>query len=323
MNKKSLLEKKKEIKNSLIKYGISEIDSETIADCLYISDLYGVYSHGTKTINDHFKRIENHLYNLNPVFQIIKSTPSFAIIDGDNSIGIVSAKFSLDYAIRKAEKNGIYSVFSKNNNTFGPAFYYSYLAAKKGYMALVCSNAPAQMALTNGTEKMIGTNPFSFVIPVPGDEPIIIDMASSIVAKSKFKLYQETNQLLPEGWALDKNGKPTTNPEDAIDGFVQPMAGIKGISIAIIVDVLSGLLSGSSYLNDVGRFYCDNGCMDVGFFITVFNPDLITNGMYECIIKDYVHKLRNSKHLKGTKIIVPGDDRINHMKNIENKSRGN
>lgn len=312
-----LVNKRNEIHNELKNRGLDDNTILTIVDCMYTADAYGVCSHGLNTAEAHIKRIDSGSYNLKPSFKVLKKSPSFSIIDGDNAIGFVSAKHCLDYCCNEARKKGLYTVFSRNNNTFGPAFYYSLLAARRGLIAFICSNSPAQMALTNGCEKLLGTNPFSMVIPVPQHDPIIIDMASSVVAKSKFKILKTEGLKLPDGWALDKNGLPTNDPDKGIQGFVLPMAGIKGTAIALMIDLVSGLLSGSNYLNLVNRFYDEkSACMGVGYFITVIDPNFVTDGRYDSDVIKFYDKLVNSKTVKGKKIIIPGDDRNKFFKEI-------
>jgi len=299
---------KNNIETLLINRGMPFDDARIVADCLVTADLYGVESHGSKTINAHLNKIDANEYNLHPKFDVEIETPSFARINGDNSIGFVSAFHCLKFAMERAKQNGVYTVFSNNNNTFGPAFYYSLQAAKNGCIAFICSNSPAQMLLPGGKKKILGTNPFSMVIPVPGKEPIIIDMATSVVAKSRFKQYKENGKTLPDGWALDEYGNPTNDPDEAIRGSVLPMAGIKGSAISLLIDVISGVLSGASYLSNVGRFYGNPNCMNVGFFITVFEPSIITSGNYSADIQSFYNLLKNSKG-EGETVIIPGDDR--------------
>lgn len=308
-------EKKKVIKE-LTKHGLDEIQAEIVADCFATADLYGVTSHGCAITQAHVLRIQRGGYNLKPYFKVVKETSAFAVIDGDNAFGPVSAKYCLDFAIKKCKKVGMYTVFSRNNNTFGPAFYYSLKAAEQGYIAFICSNSPAQMAPIGGKEKMLGTNPFAVVIPVPGHDPIIIDMATSVVAKSKFKQYKEAGKMLPDGWALDKEGKPTNDPDEGIQGMVLPMAGFKGYGITMLIDIMSGVLSGAAYLNKVGRFYSGDGSgMNVGFYMTVINPIAVID-KYDEKITDFVNCLKTSKPGEDGKIILPGDDRIEFKKTI-------
>ena len=213
------------------------------------------------------------------------------------------------------KKLEFFQVFSKNNNTVGPAFYYPLKAAEQGLIAILFSNSPAQMAPVGGKEKMLGTNPFSTVILVPGSEPLIVDMATSIVAKSKFKQYKEAGMPLPEGWALDEHGRPTTDPEEGIKGFVLPMAGFKGYGIAMLIDILSGLLSGAAFLNKVGRFYSvDNNPMNIGFCCVAIDPRIVMGDNYNTTIVDYVNTLRNSQRVGDEPIVLPGDDRITFRK---------
>lgn len=312
--------KKKKVMEKLMNNGLDAVQSEIVADCFVTSDMYGVTSHGCKMTEAHIKKMNCGGYNLKPSFKVIKETASFAVIDGDNAFGPVSAKFCLDFAMEKCKKSGVYSIFSRNNNTFGPAFYYSLKAAEEGYIAFVCSNSPAQMAPIGGKEKMLGTNPFASVIPVPNDNPIIIDMATSVVAKSKFKQYKEQGKELPEGWALDREGRPTNDPDEGIQGMVLPMAGFKGYGISMLIDIVSGVLSGASYLDKVGRFYSENSKnMDVGFYMTVINPSIVMGDEYQNSIQDFVGRLRKSKKSGKGSIILPGDDRTAFKQKEENK----
>lgn len=317
MNNFDFENSKSTTKETLVENGVASWQAEIIADCFATADLYGVTSHGTAILPSHIERVKRGGYNLSPDFKVIRETSAFAVIDGDNAFGPVSAKFCMDYGIEKCKKSGVFTVFSKNNNTFGPAFYYSLKAAEQGCIAFICSNSPAQMAPMGGREKMLGTNPFAMVIPVPGDDPIIVDMATSIVAKSKFKQYKSEGKELPVGWALDENGKPTTDPDEGMKGLVLPMAGFKGYAIAMLIDIVSGVLSGSAYLNGVGRFYSeDKSSMNVGFYLNIIDPQVVCGDGYADMIKDFVRRIRESKPAENMKICLPGDDRINFMKSI-------
>lgn len=314
--------RKKEICWQLIENRVSAHDAEIVADCLVTADLYGVTTHGTAILPSHIQRIERGGYNLTPDIKVVKETAAFAVIDGDNAIGPVSAMFCLDYAVEKCRESGVFTVFSRNNNTFGPAFYYSLKAAEKGCIAFVCSNSPAQMAPMGGRDKMLGTNPFSIVFPVPDSDPIIIDMATSVVAKSKFKEYKAAGKPLPEGWALDRNGNPTTDPDEGIVGLVQPMAGFKGYAIAMLIDIVSGVLSGAAYLDNVGRFYSeDSGSMNVGFYITAIDPVVVCGEGYNEEIKKYVDRIKKSQAADGKEIVLPGEDRIENRNKMTDGSK--
>lgn len=306
------------IVKELTAVGVRKNDAEIVADCFATSDVFGVTTHGISILPSHIDRVKRGGYNLFPNCSVEKETVAFAVINGDNAFGPVSAKYCLDYGIERCKKVGVFTVFGKNNNTFGPAFYYSLKAAENGCIAIVTSNSPAQMAPFGGNEKMLGTNPFSAVVPVPGKEPIIIDFATSVVAKSKFKEYQNKGLALPDGWALDENGNPTNNPEEGMKGFVLPMAGFKGYGLSMLIDIMAGFLSGSAYLNNVGRFYSpENKSMNVGFSMTIVDPYLVFGDDYDNAINEYVSLLRSSGTVDGQKIILPGDDRIEHKNGLK------
>lgn len=315
--KKKYLEEKTDIYNRLLEVGVPNNQAEVVADCFATADEYGVTSHGINVLQSHIDKVlkPSGGYNLSPSLDIIRETPSFAVIDGDNGMGPVVADYCMNYAVEKAREVGVFHVFSRNNNTFGPAFYYPLKAAEKGFIGILFSNTPAQMAPFGGKEKMLGTNPFAVVIPVPSSDPIIVDMATSVVAKSKFKQYKEQGKQLPDGWALDVNGLPTNDPDEGMKGLVQPMAGFKGYGIAMLIDIISGLISGAAFLNKVGRFYSEEGkCMNVGFCCIAMDPRMILGEEYDNIINEYVATLRNSERVGESPIALPGDDRIKFMK---------
>ena len=301
------------IAEQLCKNGLSSEQAGIVADCFATADVFGVTTHGASILPSHIDRIKRGGYNLSPNLTVVKETVAFAVVDGDNAFGPVSAKYCLDYGVQKAKQVGVFTVFGRNNNTFGPAFYYSLKAAEEGCIAIVTSNSPAQMAPFGGSEKMLGTNPFAAVVPVPGGEPIIVDFATSVVAKSKFKEYAQKGLQLPDGWALDEKGNPTNDPEEGMRGLVLPMAGFKGYGLSMFIDIMAGLLSGSAYLNQVGRFYSnDSKSMNVGFCITVIDPVQVMGEVYTQAIQQYVADLRASTHVDACEIILPGDDRVNY-----------
>lgn len=323
MNKVDFDVLKRDAKIQFIQNGMMEAHAEIVADCFATADIYGVTTHGCAIVPAHIDRIRRRGYNLQPQFRILRETSAFAVIDGDNAMGPVSAMFCMEYAIEKSRESGVFTVFSRNNNTFGPAFYYSLKAAEKGCIGLICSNSPAQMAPTGGAEKLIGTNPFAVVIPVPEDDPIMIDMATSVVAKSKFKEYKLAGKLLPEGWALDANGHPTTDPDAGMSGFVLPMAGVKGYAIAMLIDILAGVLSGAAWLDKVGRFYSETeDSMNVGFYMTVIDPAVVCGEEYRNQIKEFVKRIRSSKAVDGKTVVLPGADRLHIYHKKGNRYEG-
>jgi (2R)-3-sulfolactate dehydrogenase (NADP+) len=308
------------VQKILFSSGLSKKDGEIVCDCLLTSDLYGVSSHGISILDGHLKRIETGGYNLKPNIKTLKKTVSISIVDADNSIGFLSAVHSMNIAISKATKSGLHTVFTRNANTFGAAFYYAEMAARKGLIGICFSNSSPAMAPWGGIDKLIGTNPFAIAIPGLGEEMILFDFASSKVAKSKIKQALDQNEKIPEDWALDVNGKQTNDPLEAIKGIVLPMSDHKGYGIALSIDILSGVLSGAAFLNNVGKFYSDerDKSMNVGQTFMAIDPKVVYGEDFYKVINQYCERIRTSKSIDGKPVRVPGDGkRTNLKKNIE------
>ena len=307
----------------LLENNVRRVDACATADCLVLADLYGVTTHGTVVLPSHYKRIKNGGYNLAPSYSIIKETPSFAVIDADNAIGFASASYCMRYAIEKCASAGIYTVFSRNANTYGAALCYAMQAADKGLIGFTCCNSPAAMAPIGGKERRFGTNPLSMVIPVgDGQSPIIIDMATSKVAKSRFLQSKRDGEQLGEGWALNVDGKPTTDPDEGIQGLVCPMEGFKGYGLALMIDFVAGFLSGAAWQNHVNKFYSEDGApMNVGQIFIAINPLQILGESYWDEVKKYILNIRNSKSAnENGRVAIPGDDKMRAL--IENREQG-
>ena len=303
---------------SLVAFGLSNNDADVVVDSMLAADLNGVSTHGIRMLPAYIQKINKGAYSFTqPV--VIKQFPAFTIIDAQNTIGAVSASYAVEIVTKQAETNGIHTVFSRGSNTFGPAFYYVEKIASHGMIGFVCSNAPAAMPAFNGLEAMLGTNPFAFALPTKSYGIIVMDMASSIVAKSRFGVAKAKGEKLGQGWALDRNGNPTTDPDEGIKGFVLPMAGFKGYGIAMMIDIMSGFLSGAGFLNNVGKFYSENdACMNVGHMIMAVNPRMIYDGDFLSEADKYVETLKNSKVMEGKSIALPGDDRKMNKKEAIN-----
>lgn len=310
MKRIEYLRLKELVANKLHVSGLSKEDALVFADCLVDADLYGVRTHGLEVLPHHIKKIREGGYNLNPNFKVIRQSATHALIDGDNSVGPIAATHYVNHILNNIKDNAIYMLNSFNNNTYGAAFYYPLLLAKKSLIGVTFSNTPPQMPVAGGKQRMLGTNPLSIVIP-NGEEPLIIDMATSVVAKSKFKERANQGLKLDEGWALDKDGKETTDPLKGIEGLVLPMAGFKGYGLALAIDIIAGLLSGAAFLDNVGHFYSNDGHkMDVGITLIAINPAAFDDNFSEGI-KKYIEYIRNSPPAADDKdIIIPGDDRL-------------
>lgn len=295
---------------ALVDCNLSKEEAAIVVDSMLQADINGVNTHGIRMLHAYVDKLKNGQFVIAQP-NIIKESPSFTIMDSNNIIGAISATKASQICIEKAKIYGMHTVFARNCNTFGPAFYYAELMSKEGMIGFVCSNTPAAMPAFNGLEPMLGTNPLAFSCPSKTRGTITLDMATSIVAKSHFSTALANHEKLKEGWALDQNGNPTTDPMEAIKGFVLPMAGFKGYGIAMAIDILSGFLSGAGYLNKVNKFYSQDGKgMNVGQMFVAINPMMVYEGDFLADMDDYIQILRSSKVVEGKKIALPGDDRV-------------
>lgn len=297
-------------------YGLSDSCADISAKVIVKAEISGLKSHGFDVLTNHLKRLENGQYNRQPMLKTVRENEAFMTLDGDNAIGYFAAFKGMDIAVEKALCKGLYVVFSHNNNTYGPGFYYVQRAAEKGLISIALSNSPAAMAPWNGKDKLMGTNPFSMGVPIKGEDPILFDMSSSKVAKSKLRAYASSRQKIPEDWALNEIGEPTTDPNEAIKGLMLPMAGHKGYGIAMMIDIMAGVLSESAFLSDVGRFYSDSQeGMNVGFCFVAINPEIVMGKSYDEKIRDYRDAILSCKPInENVKVRLPGAEKIKNQK---------
>ena len=232
--------------------GVPDADAETVAEVLVEADLRGVESHGTTRVAGYVSMITGGLLNPKPTVELVRDTPSTAMLEGDRAFGIVVAARAMRLAIGKAARAGVACVTARNVTHTGMVGFYPMLAARAGMIGVAMNNGPAILPPFGGRTPTVATNPFSVAVPAGAEQPIVLDMATSIVAGGKLRLAAKKGLPIPEGWALDRNGAPTTDPGEALfHGFLQWAGGYKGFGLATVVEVLSGVLSGGLFGRDV------------------------------------------------------------------------
>lgn len=303
----------------LVKSGLPADQAGTAADCFVEADMCGNSTHGVVVLPSHIDKLKKGSYNVNPGLAIVREGGAFAVIDADNAIGPVSAAHCMGYAMERCREAGIFTVFSRNSNTYGPAFYYTQLAAKENLIGITFCNSPAAMAPWGGKDKLLGTNPFSVAVPCAENSPVVLDMAMSKVAKSRINLARIAGEQIPSGWALDSEGNPTNDPLEAIKGLLLPMEGHKGYGLALAIDMLSGVLSGAAFLNGVGKFYSENGeCMNVGQTFIAIDPVQVYGEEFFGVMDGYSNAVRESASIGSAPVSMPGDNKArNRMRSAE------
>lgn len=251
--------------------GMPANDARLVADTLVQADLWGHQSHGVLRLPWYLNRLKAGVCNpvAAPVFVV--DAGAVAVIDGGDAMGQVLTDHAMRDAIRRAKAHGIAAVTVRNSNHFGTALYYTLTAARAGCVAFLSTNASPAMAPWGGRTKTVGTNPWSWAAPAGKYDPMVLDIANTGVARGKIYLARQKGQQIPEGWAIDANGAPTTDPSAAIDGIILPMAGHKGYAIAAMMDMLSGVLSGSAFGSGVAGPYQTERRSGAGHFAIVLD----------------------------------------------------
>ena len=237
------------------KTGVSAADALTVADSLVQADLRGVASHGTTRVGIYLERLQAGLVNPRPRIATLCETPTTLLLDGDNGLGAVVGVHAMDEAIRRAHEYGTAWVGVRNSNHFGAAAYYVTRAVAARCVGLALTNAPATMALWGGKTPFLGTNPFAIGVPAARERPIVVDMATSVAARGKIILAAKKGERIAPGLAVDPEGRPTTDAQAALAGAVLPFAQHKGYGIALLIEMLSGVLAGATIAPAVGNLY--------------------------------------------------------------------
>jgi ureidoglycolate dehydrogenase (NAD+) len=237
---------------ALVRCGLSQADSVTAAEALVLTDTWGVHTHGTKNLRGYIRRIRAGGIKAKAVPRIHREGPAWAMIDGDGALGMVSSTYAMRKAIEKARATGIGYAGLRNSCHFGAAGVYSYLAAKEGLIGIAMSNDIPSVAAPGSRGPVLGSNPFSYAIPVKDAPPILLDIATSTVAGGKVFTAAFHGRSVPEGWIIDEQGRPTTDPKPfPHHATLTPMSGHKGYGIAFLIETLSAIMTGAAIAQHV------------------------------------------------------------------------
>lgn len=274
--------------------GVPEEHAGLLSDTLVQADLWGHQSHGVLRTSWYVERLRTGAMKAFTAPQYVIDRGAVAVIDGEDGIGQVLASRAMDDAISRAKTHGMASITVRNSNHFGTVMYYTRMAAQAGCIAfMTCNGGPAMAPWGGYRDKLVGTNPWSISAPGGSHPPLLLDIANTGVARGKIYLAKNRHQSIPEGWALDADGKPTTDPAAAIAGIILPMAGHKGYAIGVMMDVLAGVLSGSRFLDEVNGPYHSARKSGVGHFITVYDVEaFVPLTEFNSRIDAYIHKLK-------------------------------
>jgi LDH2 family malate/lactate/ureidoglycolate dehydrogenase len=262
------------VKGVLVGNGVPPDNAAIVADCLVEADLRGVDTHGINRIPSYMARIRQGVLDPKVSPTLNQITPVVAQVDGHNSFGFLGAHMGMAAAIDMARGFGIGMVSVKHSNHFGMSAWLVQQAIDADMMSLVFTNSSPALPVWGGKEKLMGVSPIACGAPGGPGKPFILDMAPSVAARGKIYKAYRRGEKIPTDWALDAEGQRTDDPAKALEGVMLPMGGPKGSALSIMMDVFSGVLSGSAYAGHVTNPYDPSKPADVGHFLVAIKPDL-------------------------------------------------
>ena len=303
-----------------IKHQLTKKHSEICTDYLIKAELVEAKSHGLARLKMYCDRIKKGVINPKPKIKVKKISASISHVDADNSIGFVAADIGITQAIKNAKKTGIGLVAIKKSGHYGLSSFYAEQAVRDNLMVFCFTNAPPALAPHGAKKSLFGTNPICFGVPT-GGTPFILDASTSMINRGKIRRAAKLGEKIPYGVAMNKSGKITTNAKEALLGTQLPIAGFKGSGLAWMVDILSGVLTGSSHGGKTKDPFDDfTGPQNMGHLFVTINPKVFIGKNFIKEMKKNINLVKRLPKAKGfTSILYPGERKNKMYKKNFNK----
>jgi LDH2 family malate/lactate/ureidoglycolate dehydrogenase len=291
--------------------GISAPDSKSIAQLMVRADVQGSEGHGVFRLPQYIRRIKGGAVNIRPKIRVVREAAGMALVDGDNGMGHLVMRFATEKAIEKAQSAGVAWVGVKWSNHAGPASLYASMPAERDMIGLYLAVGNANhLPAWGGLDMLLSTNPIAVAVPAAEEPAIVLDMATTVAAYGKVKTKAQRGETMPEGWMMDRQGRPLTDPRRANEGFLLPIGGYKGYGLALIFGLLAGTLNGAAMGKEVVDFNADDatptntGHAIIAINVAAFQPVAEFKKNVDVLVRD----LRGSQRLPGVdRIRLPGD----------------
>jgi len=288
--------------------GIPAPEARAVAESLVAADMEGVPSHGVMLVPLYLERLRAGSISKATQAQVVHDGGAAVVLDAGHMLGQLSARQAVALAAERAKRHGLASVAVRNGFHFGTAGYWARALAAQGLVGIALSNTRPLMPPPGGAERVVGNNPIALAFPSAG-ETLVVDMAMSATAMGKIRLAEAAGKPIPEGWATDAEGRPTTDAAAAIKGMLLPAAGPKGFGLAVAIDLLCGGLSGGAITDEVRPLYGNPaqpyGCAH--FFLAIDPAAFGIAGLAERV-SGVQQRIRGAKRAAGNDVIyAPGD----------------
>jgi LDH2 family malate/lactate/ureidoglycolate dehydrogenase len=289
--------------------GVGVQEARLVAENLVAAELREVPTHGINLLPTILERIEAGQMEIPTELKIISDREAITHIEGGNGFGQTAVTEGMRRCIEKARRFGIGFSLIRNTNNVGLLALYSLIAAREKMIGICACNGAASMAPWGGAESFFGTNPFSIASPVGAGNPVVLDMSTTVVARGKIRRAARLKEAIPVGWALDTRGVATDDPTVAMQGTLIPVGEHKGYGMAFFIDLICGLLSGSSYARAVRTFHKLEGPTGVGVMTMAIDINrFMSFDRFSKLIDEHIRTVRDSNKAKGQqKIYLPGE----------------
>jgi L-2-hydroxycarboxylate dehydrogenase (NAD+) len=247
------------ITRALVSVGVPPKDASQVAALMAEADARGGDAHGVFRLPQYVKQIQSGGINARPNIRIVSDRPGAALVDGDNALGHLVMKRAAELAIEKARQCGVGWVGTRRSNHAGPAQLYARMPTARDMIGIYfCVGNTNLVPPWGGTEVLLSTNPIAIAVPALQHPSIVLDMATTNTAFGKIRLKAQRNEQIPEGWMIDRQGQPLTDPKRANEGFLVPVGGPKGYGLALMFGLLAGTLNGAAFGRDVVDYTVDS-----------------------------------------------------------------
>ncbi|XP_032669327.1 uncharacterized oxidoreductase YjmC-like [Odontomachus brunneus] len=311
------------IEECMCKVGATPEDAHVVAHHLMTADYRGHFSHGMNRMQMYVNEIESRTSDPAARPRVVTDFQAIALVDGQNALGQVIGKYCMEMAIEKAKKFGIGMVAARGSNHYGICGYYSMMAMEQGLIGFSCTNTSPLMAPTRSMKAGLGTNPLSLGMAACEGDEFVLDMATTAVALGKIELAIRKNEDIPEGWALDSQGKVTRNAQEAYDaGLIMPVggteqtSGYKGYGLGLMVEILCGVLSGSQFGPNIRTWKSGDRVADLGQCFMAINPEAFAQGSKERL-STLLGQLRGLPTSGQEPVLIAGDPEKRHMEKVD------
>jgi L-2-hydroxycarboxylate dehydrogenase (NAD+) len=312
------------INAAMERLGLPAEDAHCVADLMTQAELQGSDGHGVIRLVPYARRIRAGGVNVRPHIRIVKEKAGMALLDGDNGMGHLVMAKAAHIAIAKARQCGVAWVGARSSNHAGPASLYARMALAHDMIGLYFAVGNANhLPPWGGLETLLSTNPIAVAVPAGQEPPVVLDMATTVAAYGKVKAKAQRGEAMPEGWMIDREGRPLTDPKRAEEGFLLPIGGYKGYGLAVIIGLLAGTLNGAAMGREVIDFNHDDSTpTNTGQAILVIDPDAFGDVQaFKERVDQLVRELRASERMPGVdRIRLPGEQ--SHEKRLANERDG-